>query len=76
MLNGLVPVAINAGGQKEIVRDGQDGFLFDNEKELKEKTLQLIKDNSLLEKLAKSAWEKAGEYSTDRFCEKLDPIFN
>ena len=76
MLNGLVPVAINAGGQKEIVRDGQDGFLFDNEKELKEKTLQLIKDNSLLEKLAKSAWEKAGEFSTDRFCEKLDPIFN
>ena len=42
----------------------------------KEKTLQLIKDNSLLEKLAKSAWEKAGEFSTDRFCEKLDPIFN
>jgi len=76
MLNGLVPVVINAGGQKEIVRDAQDGFLFDNERELGERTIQLIKDNSLLEKLAKSARGKAGEFSTDRFCERLDTSFS
>jgi glycosyltransferase involved in cell wall biosynthesis len=76
MLNGLVPVVINAGGQKEIIRDAQDGFLFDNEKELIEKTMELIKNDSLLEKMAKAARQKAGEFSTDRFCEKLNSIFS
>lgn len=76
MLNGLVPVVIDAGGQKEIVRDSQDGFLFTGEEELVEKTNKLIKDGALLLKMAKKAREKAEEFSTDRFCEKLDTIFN
>jgi len=76
MMNGIVPVVINAGGQKEIVQDSQDGFLFENEKELIAKTIKLIKDDSLCSKMAKSAREKAEEFSTDRFCEKLEAIFS
>ncbi len=76
MLNGLVPVVMNAGGQKEIVQDSQDGFLFENEKELIAKTIKLIKDDSLCSKMAKSAREKAEEFSTNRFCEKLEAIFS
>lgn len=76
MLNGLVPVVVNAGGQKEIVRDNIDGFLFDNEVELLEKTTKLIKDSVLITKIAKKALTKAEQFSTDRFCEKLDSIFS
>lgn len=74
MANGLVPVVINAGGQKEIVQNSQDGFLFDNERELLDHTIELIKDETLLMKLAKKAQVKAEEFSTDRFCERLDSI--
>jgi glycosyltransferase involved in cell wall biosynthesis len=76
MFNGLVPVVINAGGQKEIVRENIDGFLFDNEAELLEKTTKLIKDNALIAKMGKAALAKAEQFSTDRFCEKLDSIFS
>jgi len=75
MLNGLVPVVMNAGGQKEIIRDFQDGFLFNNEEELINKTTSLIKDEALIIKIAKQAQLKANQFSTDRFCEKLDEIF-
>jgi glycosyltransferase involved in cell wall biosynthesis len=76
MLNGLIPIVINAGGQKEIVKDSIDGFLFNNEAELLEKTTKLIKNNVLITKMAKKARDKAEQFSTDRFCEKLDSIFS
>jgi glycosyltransferase involved in cell wall biosynthesis len=76
MINGLVPVVINAGGQKEIVKDQEDGFLFNNEQELHDHTIKLIKDEALLVKMAKKAQLKAEEFSTDRFCERLDEIFS
>jgi glycosyltransferase involved in cell wall biosynthesis len=76
MINGLVPVVIDAGGQKEIVQDSQDGFLFENELELLEKTMKLIRDESLLLKMAKKAQLKAEEFATDRFCNRLDEIFD
>lgn len=76
MINGLVPVVIDAGGQKEIVKDAEDGFLFENEKELINKTEQLIKNEPMLIRMAKKAQLKAEEFSTDRFCERLDEIFS
>ncbi len=75
MINGLVPIVMNAGGQKEIVTEAQDGFLFNNEEELISKTLSLIKDEDEFKKLSQNACLKAEQFSTDRFCEQLDEIF-
>ena len=43
MANGAVPVVINEGGQKEIVENEKNGFLFDSQNELIEKTKTLSK---------------------------------
>ncbi len=48
MSAGCVPVVINKGGQPEIVRDGVDGFVWNDSRELKEITLKLITDEYLL----------------------------
>lgn len=71
---GAVPVVINAGGQKEIVEDGQNGFLWDTLEELQEKTMFLIKNQSLWRKLSKEAKKKAQFFSGRRFCEELERI--
>ncbi len=71
---GAVPVVINAGGQKEIVEDGRNGLLWNTLAELQDKTLELIKDNSLLEKLSIAANERATFFSQKRFCDELEKI--
>lgn len=76
MINGVVPVVINAGGQKEIIKDEKNGYLWNTEQELLEKTQKLIKDQDLLIKLAMSAMNDAREFSTDRFCKEVNKIFN
>lgn len=67
MAGGCVPIVINLGGQKEIVEDGKTGFLWDNLEELKERTLMLIKDEKLRERMADLAKEQARRFSKDSF---------
>jgi len=71
---GVVPVVINAGGQKEIVVEGENGFLWDSIKELQEKTLKLVNDESLLTKFSKQAKESAKKFSADKFYKSVDDL--
>ena len=68
---GAVPVVINAGGQPEIVTDGENGFLWDTLGELKKKTNMLIEDPKLLTKLGKSAAARSKNFGGNRFCEDI-----
>jgi len=74
MSAGCVPVVINKGGQKEIIADNQNGLLWENKKELIEKTLNLIKNQELWQKLSQAAQKRAQDFSESRFCEEIQKI--
>lgn len=74
MASGCVPVVINKGGQKEIVKDGINGFLWDEPEEMEAKTLQLIDNQKLTEKLSKSARESVVKFSKDEFAKKIKAL--
>jgi glycosyltransferase involved in cell wall biosynthesis len=71
---GAVPVVINAGGQKEIITDGENGYLWTSVDELISKTLNLAKDTVLLDKLSKNATESARKFSKDNFYKGIDKL--
>ncbi len=71
---GAVPVVINAGGQTEIVTDGENGFLWNFLDELKAKTLNLINDGNLLNKLSKNSISSSKKFSKNKFYEKIDKL--
>ncbi len=73
---GVVPVVISAGGQLEIVKDGENGFLWNDLSEFEQKTLRLINDEKLLSKMAESASYRAREFSEENFCKKIQEIVN
>jgi glycosyltransferase involved in cell wall biosynthesis len=67
MSYGCVPIVINAGGQPESVTQGENGFLFNNKKELETFTIQCIDlfnhDIDQYKTLSKQAIDKAHNFS-------------
>jgi glycosyltransferase involved in cell wall biosynthesis len=74
MSAGAVPIVINAGGQKEIVTEQENGFLWNDEEELIAKTKLVIEDDGLRTKLAKETAKSSTKYSVESFHEKLKKI--
>lgn len=67
MAGGAVPIVYNAGGHKEIVQDGKNGFLWSTVSELEKKTSELIKNQDLYRKVAVEARKSSIFYSEFRF---------
>jgi glycosyltransferase involved in cell wall biosynthesis len=71
MGEGVVPVVINSGGQKEIVTDGKNGLLWDTEEELLKKTKELGSNDRLWQELSKNAIIRAQDFSQEKFFERV-----
>lgn len=74
MTAGAVPVAINAGGQPEIVMNGENGFLWNTEEEFIEKTKLLINDAKLWKRLSNNAQKFAKSFTGERFCREIERV--
>ncbi len=75
MFAGCVPVVINAGGQKEIVKNNLNGYLWENTVELINKTKLLIKDQEVWFRLSQDARSSAEKFNKQRFCKEINSIF-
>lgn len=67
MSAGSVPFAFEAGGHKETIVDGVNGFLWKNTSELIAKTKRIIKYPSELRNLSMLAKSDSLKYSEERF---------
>lgn len=71
MSAGAVPVVFAGGGQKEVVADGVNGFLWKTEDELIRHTQLLGDDTKTWNRISRAARGRAKEFSRERFCSKL-----
>jgi len=67
MAGGCVPVVIDRAGQREIVREGVDGFRWDTLDDLLDRTVEVARDEALRARLAASAVGRAAAYDEDAF---------
>jgi glycosyltransferase involved in cell wall biosynthesis len=74
MAGGCVPIVIDAAGQREIVRDGVDGFRWSSFEELAERTRRVATDEPLRSRLAASAVRRAQDYSDAAFATRWREI--
>ncbi|MCH7730108.1 glycosyltransferase family 4 protein [Patescibacteria group bacterium] len=67
MAAGAVPFAFSAGGHKEIIAEGQNGFLWKSNQTLVNSTKRLIQERGLMTKISKKAREDSKIYEYKRF---------
>lgn len=76
MAAGCVPVVIGKGGQKEIVEDGESGYLWQTEDELSNLTLRLITDANIFKKTSRQAIKRAKNFSKEKFERQILSLIN
>lgn len=74
MSAGVVPVVINAGGQKEIVTNEKDGLLWNTQNELLSLTERVIEDEKLWQKLSENAQKRAKDFTKEKFEESINKL--
>ena len=74
MAGGCVPVVIDRAGQKEIVREGVDGFRWSDPAGLAAATVRVAADDTLRAGLAASSIERAQAFSEKAFADQLRGI--
>jgi len=67
MAAGAVPVCFDAGGPREIVDHGENGFLFLDANELCARTGDLVEDPALRARMGERARERARRYGREAF---------
>lgn len=77
MASGKPVVASNVGGIPDAIDDGKTGFLFESENEvdLAEKIVKLLKDKKLRDEMGKSAKEKAKQFEWSKIAEKTVEVY-
>lgn len=71
---GCVPVVFSAGGQREIIEDSKNGYLWNTLEDFISKTNNLIRDEKLRKEMSKNAIERSRIFSGDRFCKEVGNI--
>ncbi|MBC7334072.1 MAG: glycosyltransferase [Actinobacteria bacterium] len=71
MASGCIPVVVNKGGQKEIIKNGEDGFLFNSWEELKKITLDICGGKVDVDKIRKNAIRNCKRFSAHMFEKNL-----
>ncbi|HVE74671.1 MAG TPA: glycosyltransferase family 4 protein, partial [Mycobacteriales bacterium] len=74
MAGGCVPVVIDRAGQREIVREGVDGFRWSTPPELIARTAEVAADDTLRARLAASARDRAQGYDEAAFATRWHDI--
>lgn len=74
MSAGCVVFGFGAGGYKEIVEDGVDGFLWEDIESLIAKTIKVIESSKDMESIAKQAVKKSKDFSEEVFFREVKKI--
>jgi glycosyltransferase involved in cell wall biosynthesis len=75
MQNGVVPIVYDGGGLREIVDHGVDGYRVKSKADLLDYSIRLFQNPALVEKLGRTARDRARTFSRTNFEGKVKAFF-
>jgi glycosyltransferase involved in cell wall biosynthesis len=75
MAAGAIPLLFEAGGHKEIINDGKNGFLWNKVSELIAKSKKVINNHSIWASISESAKLSSQQYGYEKFKKEMSQIF-
>lgn len=74
MSAGAVPLAFDAGGPRETIRPGANGYLWSSKDELIHRTRYLASNVAFMERMSATAVEDSKQYGAEVFLARMDAI--
>lgn len=71
MAGGAVPIVFDGGGHKEIIREGENGYLWKNERDLRKRTQEIASGKIPVGKIRAKGKECSLEFGYKSFKEKI-----
>jgi glycosyltransferase involved in cell wall biosynthesis len=71
MQSGSIPLVFDGGGMREIVRSGENGYLFSSVTELIGTTIRLLDMPALRANLAEAAWSAGRDFAKEIFAGRV-----
>ena len=77
MQRAIPVLGFNSGGTSELVKDGHNGFLFNNSEDFILGLKKLLSSNVEYNRIRKSAYEDSrSNYSTELYCSRVENFVN
>ncbi len=76
MSAGCIPVVYNGGGQREIIEQGINGFLWNTLDELLSQSKQIMNNEDTVHNMKLSAIDRSKDFDTNRFISSFDGLLN
>jgi glycosyltransferase involved in cell wall biosynthesis len=76
MSAGAIPIVYDSAGQREIVDNRENGFLWRTNKELLEKTQEVIGNVHLRVELSKNSVSRSKDFNRQHFFKNVDKLIN
>lgn len=74
MSYGSIPVVVNAGGQKEIIENTVNGYLWNTFDELVEITHKIARDAEHMQAVSGNSMQTSKKFSRERFCQEIGQL--
>ncbi|MBM4166173.1 MAG: glycosyltransferase [Ignavibacteria bacterium] len=74
MSANAVPIVVNKGGQKEIVQNGMNGFLWETTTDLKRQTLEVASNENLRNEISLYARKRFSDFDREHFFRRVEEL--